>query len=120
MDKGFHDAIKAYLEKQASEDKAFQQKYVERMMSDKNSIIQCCSYIIKQVRESKRTAYTDAEIYGMALHFFDEGLTYDGKAPAVRVVSPGDELTEERMVAKKPERKQKPKPSVDDAQLSLF
>lgn len=126
MDKGFHDAIKAYLDMRAAAEPEFMAKYVARMKADKNSILQCCSYIIKEVRKSNRTAYTDAEIYGMAVHFFDEGLTDNGDAPKVRVVVPGEEMTEEMAAApvEKPkaraERKPKPKTQADDAQLSLF
>lgn len=121
MDKGFYDAIALRLEAQANQDDSFREKFSAKMMEDKNSITQCCSWIIKQVQQSKRTAFTDDEIYGMAIHFFDEGLTDNGSHPSVRVVVPGEEKKQVSASApKKVERKIKPQSKVDESQMSLF
>lgn len=55
MNKAFYQTIAARLESQAAQDDTFREKFSARMMTDKNSITQCCSYIIQQVKNSKRT-----------------------------------------------------------------
>ena len=73
----FEKTIKAYLDKVAQSDAVFAQKY------DEAKIEGCCSYIISEVRKSGRQGFADEEIYGMAIHFFDERLgefwTKDGR-----------------------------------------
>jgi hypothetical protein len=86
----FEKTIKAYLDKVAQSDAVFAQKY------DEAKIEGCCSYIISEVRKSGRQGFADEEIYGMAIHFFDEGL--ESPAGAVKcdvVVNHTIELTEE-------------------------
>lgn len=118
METVFVKTIEAHLDKFASEDSSFAEKYSARKLTDKNCVIQCCSYIINTVKQSGRKAFHDDEIYGMAIHFFDEGLTNDGKAPNCKIVVPTAEKT---TVAAKP-KVQKPikKQPQDDCQLSLF
>lgn len=113
----FQEVIKAYLDGMAGQDEAFAEKYNGRMAQDKNCINQCCSYIIQQVRKAKRGAFADEEIYGMAAHFFDEGMTVEGITPKCTVVVPGEASQPDR----KPSRPAQKKPKAqDEAQLSLF
>lgn len=114
----FEKVIKTYLDEVAAKDIEFSKKYNARKLIDKNCILQCCSYIINTVKQSGRKAFHDDEIYGMAIHFFDEGLTNDGKAPNCKIVVPTAEKT---TAAAKP-KVQKPvkKQPQDDCQLSLF
>lgn len=67
----FSKIIKSYLEMRADLDPLFAKVY----RNDDKSINDCCNYIIQQVKESGREAFGDDEIYGMAVHFFDENLT---------------------------------------------
>lgn len=96
----FKRHIKNYLDARASGDTMFAQAY-----ADKNkSIDGCCNYIISEVRKSKRQAFADEEIYGMAVHYYDEkdikdvgpqsGCTVkiSGKS---KTANPSVELTEE-------------------------
>lgn len=119
MDKAFYQAIAARLERQAAQDETFREKFSARMMADKNSITQCCSYIIQQVKNSRRTAFTDDEVYGMAIHFFDEGLTAGVSTHGARIVVPGDDPKKAKAEAVKAS-KPKPKRQEDESQLSLF
>ena len=119
MDKAFYQVIAARLESQAAQDEAFREKFSARMMADKNSITQCCSYIIQQVKNSRRTAFTDDEIYGMAIHFFDEGLTAGNSSDSVRIVVPGNDSKSTKVETTKVS-KPKPRRQVDESQLSLF
>lgn len=74
----FEKAIKAFLDRKASEEADFKAKY-EAALSEpeekgkrKKDVAACCSYIISEVRKTGRQGFDDAEIYGMALHFYDE------------------------------------------------
>lgn len=70
----FEKAIKAFLDRKASEDADFKAKYEaalaepEEKGKRKKDVAACCSYIISEVRKTGRQGFDDAEIYGMALH----------------------------------------------------
>lgn len=64
----FKKVIQAYLEKMAESDEAFLEKYT----SDKKNIDDCCTYILNQVQKSGQHGFTDPEIFGMAVHYYDE------------------------------------------------
>lgn len=118
MDKIFIQTISSHIEQVAKEDSVFAQKYSQRKLLDKNCMIQCCSYIINEVKKSGRNAFANEEIYGMAIHFFDENLTNDGKAPAVKVVVPAkDKGKSDKAKPAKPARRSS---TQDECQLSLF
>lgn len=68
----FEKTIKAYLDGVAKEDEAFRAKYVAKLKADDKSITSCCNYICGWARDQKRQGYTDEEIYGQALHYYDE------------------------------------------------
>lgn len=89
----FEKVIKEYLDGQAASDAAFASKYG----NPNKSVEECCKYIIQQVKKSKREGFADAEIYGMALHYYDETKLefkdYKGPQPRV-VVNHTIELTE--------------------------
>lgn len=68
----FEKTIKAYLDGVAKEDEAFRAKYEAKLKADAKSITNCCNYICGWVRDQKRQGYTDEEIYGQALHYYDE------------------------------------------------
>lgn len=107
----FTKVIEAHLKGVAAQDSQFAEKFEAKMKSDKNSIVHCCSYIITEVKKSGRQAFHDDEIYGMAIHFFDEGLNYQAAAPKCKIVCP----------AKSAGARKAKKPVVqDEVQLSLF
>lgn len=91
----FELAIKSHLDKVASEDSAFAEKYRTKCEVENDSIEKCCNYIISEVQKLKRQAMTDAEVFGMAMHYFDEDITFDGKAPQCKVVVSHESLSEE-------------------------
>ena len=74
----FEKTIKAFLDKKSSEDADFKAKYEaalaepEEKGKRKKDVTACCNYIISEVRKTGRSGFDDAEIYGMALHFYDE------------------------------------------------
>lgn len=92
----FEKAIKVYLDKQAVDDPVFAEKY-RKGLEGKKTIEACGRFIISTVRSTGRQGFADSEIYGMALHFYDEESI---KAPAGTggvkvVVNHTIELTEE-------------------------
>ena len=64
----FKKAIKEYLDKRADEDELFRSSYA----NEKKSIDKCCDYIVTTVKETGREVFTNDEIYGMAIHYYDE------------------------------------------------
>lgn len=89
----FGKAIKAMLDKRASDDPLFMKAYTNK---DK-SIAECCNYIINEVKRMKVNALTDEEVLGLAVHYYDEADIKADSAPACTVVVPGTpELTDAR------------------------
>ena len=66
--KAFEDTIKAYLDKRASDDDLFAESYAK----EGKSIEECCNYILNEVQRSGCCGFADEEIYGMAVHYYDE------------------------------------------------
>ena len=87
----FNKAIKAMLDKRAASDPLFAEAYKR----EGKSIKECCNYIISEVEKLKRQAMTHAEVFGMAMHYFDEDIKFDGKVPQCKVVVSHESLSEE-------------------------
>lgn len=79
---GFKAVIKAYLDNRAAEDELFAKTYAKA----NKSINGCCNYIIDEVRKSGRTGFADDEIYGMAVHYYDEDDIKDITPVSAKVV----------------------------------
>lgn len=99
----FRKDIKSYLDSTAAIDELFAKKYEN---SDK-SIEECCDFIVTQVRNGKTEGYTDAEIYGLAIHYYEEdtnslGKIEKGLTDKCRIVVNHEvELTEEEIASAK-------------------
>ena len=80
---GFEQAIKTYLDNRAKEDALFAQTYKKA----NKSIEECCKYIIQEVRKTGRQGFADEEIFGMAVHYWDEDdIKVEGNTPQCNVV----------------------------------
>lgn len=92
----FERTIQSYLENYASQDEAFKERYNN---PDKN-IVECCNYIMNQVKKSGCNGFADEEIYKMARDYYvDEISKDDTKAiSGTVVVNHTVELTEEEKV----------------------
>lgn len=66
--KAFVETITAYVEGFAQNNPEF----AERLKIESKSMEQCCIFILEEVRKSGCCGFTDEEIYGMALHYWDE------------------------------------------------
>lgn len=97
--KGFQTAIKDHLEKMAAQDEAFAEKYAAKCETEDESIKKCCSYIINEVQQKYKqgnsAVLTDAEVFGMAMHYYDENVAAPKSASNCTVVMSKAELTPE-------------------------
>ena len=136
----FEQRIREWLTQARKEDATFDKKVAE----SKKDVQGCCNYILSEVRKAKQCGYDDAEIYGMARHYFDEEDIKDpGKQNVQRIVVTGHiDLSEaekaeameaaksqylrelkEKEDAKEKERKQKlqeRRAQAENSQLDLF
>lgn len=88
----FKNTIKSYLDKRAEEDPLFAEKY----KNEKKNIDDCCTYILNTVQKTGCNGFEDDEIFGMAVHYYDEESIDVGKAISARVIiNRAVELTEE-------------------------
>ncbi|MBD5358133.1 MAG: PcfK-like protein [Bacteroides sp.] len=91
--KAFQDTIAQYLMKRAENDPLVAVK----LANPSKTMEQCCAYIIGEVKKSGCYGFTDDEIFGMAMHFWEEPEIEVGNAPANYrvVVNHVVELTDE-------------------------
>ncbi len=78
----FKKTIQSHLEKVAKEDPDFSKK----MENPDKKIEDCITYILNQVKNSGCNGFEDAEIFGMALHYYDEEKVKIGKPINMNVV----------------------------------
>lgn len=64
----FKNTIQKYLEDRAKSDELFAASYAK---PNKN-IDECCNYILQEVQKSGCNGFSDDEIFGMAVHYYDE------------------------------------------------
>ncbi len=88
----FQDTIRTYLDKMAESDALFAVKYA----NPSKSLSECITYIICQVQKSGCNGFEDDEIFGMAVHYWEESEIEVGKPVNCQVVvNHTIELTEE-------------------------
>ena len=88
----FKNTIKSYLDQRAQEDPLFSEKY----SNEKKNIDDCVTYILNTVQTTGCNGFTDDEVYGMAVHYYDEESVDIGKEISCRVaVNHTVELTDE-------------------------
>ena len=78
----FKRTIQMYLEQRAAEDALFAKNYRK---TDKN-IDDCVTYILNYVKKSGCNGFTDGEIFGQAVHYYDENEIEVGKPMNCQVV----------------------------------
>ncbi len=88
----FEDTIREYLEKRAENDALFAVKF----SNPSKSVEDCVTYIINEVQKSGCNGFADDEIFGMAIHYYEENEIEVGKPINCKVVvNHTVELTEE-------------------------
>lgn len=104
----FEKIIKEHLEKKAGSDAVFAEKFIERCKADQKAIEGCCAYITAEAKKKAQNGcavIADDEVFGWAIHFFDENLSAPTTAPAAKVTA----------TAATPKAKKE-----DDVQLTLW
>ena len=67
--KSFNDIIADYLKQRAEEDTLFAPKFA----NPNKSIDECCRYILGEARKrGTAVAMSDSEVFGLAVHYYDE------------------------------------------------
>lgn len=88
----FQTEIKSYLEQRAEYDDLFARSYRNPL----KNIEDCITYILNEVQKSGCNGFADDEIFGMAVHYYDEADIEIGKPIDCKVVvNHHVELTEE-------------------------
>lgn len=88
----FKRTIQMYLEQRAAEDTLFARNY----RNPAKNIDDCVTYILNYVQRSGCNGFTDGEIFGQAVHYYDENEIEVGKPMNCQVVvNHVVELTEE-------------------------
>lgn len=101
----FKNAIQNYLDQRAQTDAMFEWAYTTK---ENKSIDDCCTYILNQVKESGCNGFADDEIFGMAVHYWDEDNIDIGKPINCRIaVNHIVELTEDEKAQARQEAIQK-------------
>lgn len=91
--RAFNETIKTYLEEKAETDALFAVKFA----NPSKSVDECVTYILNSVQKSGCCGFTDDEVFGMAIHYYEENEIEVGK-PLTNcqvVVNHSVELTEE-------------------------
>ncbi|MCM0721260.1 MULTISPECIES: PcfK-like family protein [Bacteroidales] len=78
----FKRTIQTYLEQRAAEDALFAKNY----RNTAKNIDDCVTYILNYVQKSGCNGFTDGEIYGQAVHYYDENEIEVGKPVNCQVV----------------------------------
>ena len=88
----FKRTIQKYLEQRAEEDALFAKSY----RNPAKNIDDCVTHILNYVQKSGCNGFTDGEIYGQAIHYYEENEIEVGKPMNCQVVvNHVVELTEE-------------------------
>ncbi len=78
----FNETIKTYLEERAENDTLFAVKYA----NPSKSVDDCVTYILNSVRKSGCCGFTNDEIFGLAVHYYEENEIEVGKPVNCQVV----------------------------------
>lgn len=89
----FKQTIQTYLETRAKSDELFAVSYAK----SNKSLDECCNYILGEAKKKgNAVAMTDEEVYGLAIHYYDEEKIKINKIlGGFKVSVPKVELTEE-------------------------
>jgi len=74
----FKNTIKEHLDQRAQTDGLFAVSYAK----ENKNLDDCITYILNTVKSSGRNGFTDPEIFGMAVHYYDEDDVKVGKLPS--------------------------------------
>lgn len=120
----FQIAIRAYLDQMAKHDAQFALKY----RNPNKSLQECCNYILNQVKRLatqgdngvKRNGFLDEEIFGMAIHYYDEAeIAKDELKPVSNYMAIVNTHIETPKEEKKPAKAEPKKPVKSEAKKAV-
>lgn len=97
----FKVAIQSYLDQRAKEDSLFAVSYAK----PNKKINECCDYIIGEAKKrgSNAVAMTDDEVFGLAVHYYDEDSIKVTKQSSCKVTTSNPEkLKKENQPSEQP------------------
>ncbi len=99
LSNAFKETIKNYLDQRAAEDELFAVTY----QKENKNLDECCNYVVQCAKEGGCEGYDPSEVFGWAVHYYDEDDIKNVKPISCRVVvNQSVELTEEdKALAKK-------------------
>jgi len=118
----FKQIIQEHLEAKAANDAPFAEKFA----AENKNIDDCITYILNQVQKSGCNGFSDSEIFGMAIHYYDEAAIEVGKPIKCKVVvnhSAGADMEPEAQAKQTPQKEAKKQPqkaNADELQPRLF
>jgi len=78
----FKEVIANYLQEIAKKDELF----ANTLAKPHKNIDDCATYILNEVKKTRRQGFADEEIYNMAIHYYDEDSIEIGKPISAKVV----------------------------------
>lgn len=78
----FKGVIAKYLQELAKTDELF----AKTLAKPHKNIDDCATYILNEVKKTRRQGFADDEIYNMAIHYYDEDSIEIGKPISAKVV----------------------------------
>lgn len=78
----FKETIKQYLDNRAQTDSLF----ATSLAKENKNIDECVNYIYSEVQKSGRKGFNDDEVFGMAVHYYDEDDLKASKVSNVKAV----------------------------------
>ena len=93
MNTSFEEIIRDYLNNEAKNDPAFAEKWDKRKANDNDAVKGCCSYIMAEAKKKAQNGcavIADAEVFGWAFHYIQEGLKAPEKKQPVKVETTAD------------------------------
>jgi hypothetical protein len=79
----FKNVISGHLKSVAANDPLF----AKNLEKPKKNIDDCVTYILNTVKNSGASGFEDSEIFGMAIHYYDEDDVKPGKKIQVKIIS---------------------------------
>ena len=111
--------IKTYLDQRAKEDELFAKSYAK----EHKSLDECLKYISQQARkraENNVAMIEDAEVYGWAVHYYDEdSIEVEGAVPQAQVTTSASSVPTSAPTTTTT-KQSKPKGKGNAVQLTLF
>jgi len=111
----FKNTILQHLESRSASDELFAVTFAK----EGKNIDDCCTYILNQVQKSGCNGFTDSEIFGMAVHYYDEDKIEVGKPINAKVIV-NHSTPAAKPIKQEPRPAAAPKPKAEESKKPQF